>query len=182
MSFNKTLQQNNKKHIKPVIIHFKPTTGHDLQLSPVILCRKRRLTWVACVTKTGSEIGIVISLTRKTEQFDFTIQLGYVLRGTILQAKKKKEKKKTDPHQKCWCQSVPCTPRSCFSHKCVWSTSSPYGEVNTSPYGDEVEIERFLYALYFTITTFRLHAFFFTCLCLPSSSFSLFLKTPVHSL
>lgn len=67
MSLNKTLQQKNKKHIKPVIIHFEPTTGHDLQLSPVILCRKRRLTWVACVTKTGSEIGIVISLTRKTE-------------------------------------------------------------------------------------------------------------------
>lgn len=94
MSFNKTLQQNNKKHIKPVIIHFKPTTDHDLQLSPVILCRKRWLTWVACVTKTGSEIGIVISLTRKTERSDFSIQLGYVLRDTILQAKKKEKKKK----------------------------------------------------------------------------------------
>lgn len=36
--------------------------------------------------------------------------------------------------------------------------------------------ERFVWFVHFTITTFHLHAFFYTCLCLPPSSFSLLWK------
>lgn len=106
------------------------------------------------------KVWAVISLTRETGALGFTIHLWTTV--CLEKPRCSSQKKNTRRAGVSWCLVPP---------NLVFQKSSPLGD-GALP----ADREKFVWFVHFTITTFHLHAFFYTCLCLPPGSFSLVSK------